>query len=91
MPDQQEQVSGSIKAPTWAMGVILAALLGGGAILSVTGSTPRTPPQPAHDPAASQASALSRIEAKLDSQAAEIATVRESVAEIRGELKARKP
>ena len=33
--------------------------------------------------------ALSRIEGKLDAQAGEIATVRESVAEIRGELRAR--
>ena len=35
--------------------------------------------------------ALSRIEGKLDAQAGEIATVRESVAEIRGELRARAP
>lgn len=110
MADDQEQVSGNFRAPTWAMGAILAALLGGGAILGVTGSTAR-PASPAvplsHDStlmeaqkaaqaevqaqAAATAGALSRIEGKIDRQAAEIATVRESVAEIRGELKAKAP
>ena len=109
MADDQEQVSGNFRAPTWAMGAILAALLGGGAILGVTGSTAR-PASPAvplgHDStlmeaqkaaqaaitaqSAATAAALVRIEGKLDTQAAEIATVRESVAEIRGQLKAPK-
>ena len=41
--------------------------------------------------AQSTGAALTRIEGKLDSQAAEIATVREGLAEIRGELKAKTP
>lgn len=41
--------------------------------------------------ARSTGAALTRIEGKLDAQAAEIVTVREGLAEIRGELRARKP
>lgn len=109
MADQQEQVS--VKAPTWALGIILAAVLGVGGVVGLTGSTPSAPVHAAplalsHDStvaeaqrqaqaaiaaqAAATAATLSRIEGKIDTQAGEIATVREGLAEIRGELKARK-
>lgn len=108
---QVEQVSGSLKAPAWALGAILAALLGVGGVVGLTGSGRPAPVQAApvpisHDTtlaeaqrqaqaavaaqAAVTAQTLSRIEGKIDSQASEIATVREGLAEIRGELKARK-
>lgn len=107
----QEQVSGSVKAPAWALGIILTAILGGGAIVGMTGSGHPAPVQAApvalsHDStvaeaqrqaqaaiaaqAAATAATLSRIEGKIDTQAGEIATVREGLAEIRGELKGRK-
>lgn len=71
----------SVSGPQWAMAIILAALLGTGGVLAATSGA---------QPSARDNGSLSRIEAKIDSQAAIVSDLRESVAEIRGELKARK-
>lgn len=77
-----ETVSGRLSGPQWLLAILVAAAIGGAPAAYKAATAPSVSDEPA---------ALARIESKLDAQAREIATVRESVAEIRGELRARKP
>ena len=76
-----ETVSGRLSGPQWLLAILVAAAIGGAPVAYKAA----TAPAPVEEHAA-----LQRIEGKLDAQARELATVRESVAEIRGELRARK-
>lgn len=83
---QGERVS--VSGPQWALAIIIAALLGTGGVLAATKVEHQSP---AEQVTRSHVDgSLQRIESKIDTQGREVSILRAEVAEIRGELKARK-